>query len=94
MMGEMPDDLMMAALTRDAVLLFASGAATFLLPVLIVAIVVGLLQTILSVSEQSLSFLPKLLTLVAVIGIAGERVMTGLANFLESGLIDMVGAIH
>jgi flagellar biosynthetic protein FliQ len=94
MMGEMPDDLMMAALTRDAVLLFASGAATFLLPVLIVAIVVGLLQTILSVSEQSLSFLPKLLTLVAVIGVAGERVMTGLANFLESGLIDMVGAIH
>ncbi|WP_439534866.1 flagellar biosynthetic protein FliQ [Polymorphobacter sp.] len=93
-MADMPDDRMMSALTRDAVLLFASSAATFLLPVLVVAIVVGLVQTILSVSEQSLSFLPKLLTLVAVIGIAGEHVMTGLANFLESGLIDMVGAIR
>lgn len=91
---DLPDDRMMSAITRDAVLLFAQSAAVFLLPVLIVAIVVGLIQTILSVSEQSLSFLPKLLTLVAVLAIAGERVMNGLASFLESGLLDMVSAIH
>jgi flagellar biosynthetic protein FliQ len=93
-MADMPDDRMLSAITRDAVLLFAQGAATFLLPVLVVAIIVGLVQTILSVSEQSLSFLPKLLTLVAVLAIAGESVMNGLAGFLESGLLDMVGAIR
>ncbi len=92
--GDMPDDRMMAALTRDAVQLFATSAATFLVPVLVVAVVVGLVQTILSISEQSLSFLPKLLTLVAVMAVAGESVMRGLAGFLETGLIDMVGAIR
>lgn len=94
MAGDMPDDRMMAALTRDAVQLFATGAATFLVPVLVVAVVVGLVQTILSISEQSLSFLPKLLTLVAVMAVAGGGVMQALAGFLETGLIDMVGAIR
>ncbi|MBB6226334.1 flagellar biosynthetic protein FliQ [Polymorphobacter multimanifer] len=92
--ADMPDDRMMAALTRDAVQMFATGALIFLVPVLIVAVVVGLVQTILSISEQSLSFLPKLMTLVAMLLLAGERVMHGLANLLESGLIDMVGAIR
>jgi flagellar biosynthetic protein FliQ len=92
--ADMPDDLMMAALARDGVQLFATGAATFLVPVLIVAVTVGLVQTILSISEQSLSFLPKLMSLVVMMVIAGERVMRALANFLESGLIDMVGAIR
>jgi flagellar biosynthetic protein FliQ len=94
MAGDMPDDRMLAALTRSAVMLFAQSAAVFLVPVLIVAVVVGLVQTILSVSESSLSFLPKLLTLVAVMAIAGESVMQGLADFLSSGLLDMVGAIR
>jgi flagellar biosynthetic protein FliQ len=93
-LADMPDDRMLSAITRDGVLLFAGSAATFLVPVLVVAVVVGLVQTILSVSEQSLSFLPKLMTLVAVLGLAGERVMVGLAGFLEAGLLDMVGAIR
>jgi flagellar biosynthetic protein FliQ len=94
MAGEMPDDRMMAAVAREGVQLFATGAATFLVPVLIVAVTVGLVQTILSISEQSLSFLPKLMALVVMLVIAGERVMRALANFLESGLLDMVGAIR
>lgn len=92
--GDMPDDRVLAELTRAAVLLFAETTAIFLVPILIVAVVVGLVQTILSVSETSLSFLPKLLTLVAVLAIAGEGVMRGLADFLEGGLLDMVGAIR
>ena len=91
---DMPDDRMLATLARAAVLLFTQSAITFLVPVLVVAVVVGLIQTVLSVQESSLSFLPKLLTLVAVMAIAGEGVMRGLADFLTSGLLDMVGAIH
>ena len=92
--GDMPDDRMLATLTRAAVLLFTQSAATFLVPVLVVAVVVGLIQTVLSVQESSLSFLPKLLTLVAVMAIAGEGVMRGLGDFLTGGLLDMVGAIR
>jgi flagellar biosynthesis protein FliQ len=92
--GDMPDDRVLVEITRAAVLLFAQSAAVFLVPILVVAVLVGLLQTILSVSETSLSFLPKLMTLVAVMGVAGEGVMRALGDFMESGLIDMVAAIR
>jgi flagellar biosynthesis protein FliQ len=92
--GDMPDDRVLEAITRAGVVLFAESAAVFLVPILIVAVVVGLLQTIVSVSETSLSFLPKLLTLVAMMAIAGGGVMQALGDFLETGLLDMVGAIR
>ncbi len=90
----MPDDRVLEELTRAAVLLFAQDAALFLVPILVVAVVVGLIQTIFSVQENSLSFLPKLLTLVAMMAIAGDAVMRGLEDFMTGGLIDMVGAIR
>jgi flagellar biosynthesis protein FliQ len=89
-----PDEVMLGDLAREAVLLFAGSAALFLVPMLVVAIVVGLVQTIFSVQESSISFLPKLMALVLMIAISGEGLMLGLADFLERGLIDMVGAIR
>ena len=90
----MPDDRVLEELTRAAVLLFAQDAALFLVPILVVAVVVGLIQTIFSVQENSLSFLPKLMTLVAMMAIAGDAVMRGLGDFMTGGLIDIVGAIR
>lgn len=89
-----PDDVMLADLAREAVLLFAGSAALFLVPLLVVAVLVGLIQTIFSVQESSISFLPKLAVLVVVIIIAGESTMLALADFLTAGLTDMVGAIQ
>lgn len=89
-----PDDVMLADLAREAVLLFAGTAALFLVPLLVVAVLVGLIQTIFSVQESSISFLPKLAALVVVIAIAGEAAMLALADFLTTGLLDMVGAIQ
>ena len=94
MIADMPDDRMLGVLARAGVMLFTQSAATFLVPVLVVAVVVGLIQTVLSVQESSLSFLPKLLTVVAVMAIAGEGIMRGLGDFLTGGLLDMVGAIR
>lgn len=92
--GNAPDDVMLGDLAREAVLLFAGSAALFLVPLLVVAVVVGLIQTIFSVQESSISFLPKLAALVMVTAIAGEGLMLGLADYLETGLTDMVGAIR
>lgn len=92
--GDMPDDRVLVELTRAAVVLFAQDAAVFLVPVLAVAVAVGLVQTIVSVNETSLSFLPKLLTLVGVMAVAGAGIFQGLGDFLTYGLIDMVGAIR
>lgn len=90
----MPDDRVLEEVARAAVLLFAQDAALFLVPTLVVAVVVGLIQTIFSVNENSLSFLPKLATLVAVLGIAGGAVIQGLGDFMTGGLLDIVGAIR
>lgn len=92
--GDMPDDRVLVELTRAAVMLFAESAAIFLVPVLVVAVAVGLVQTIVSVSETSLSFLPKLFTLVGVMAVAGAGVMQALGDFLTYGLLDMVAAIR
>jgi flagellar biosynthetic protein FliQ len=89
-----PDDVMLADLAREAVLLFAGSAALFLVPLLVMAVLVGLIQTIFSVQESSISFLPKLAALLMVTAIAGEGLMLGLADYLERGLTDMVGAIR
>ena len=94
MTAGMPDDQVLVAITRSAVLLFAQSTATFLVPILVVAVVVGLVQTILSVQESSLSFLPKLATLVVMLAIAGDSVMQALGDFMSAGLLDMVGAIR
>jgi len=94
MTAGMPDDQVLVAITRSAVLLFAQSTATFLVPILVVAVVVGLVQTILSVQESSLSFLPKLATLVVMLAIAGDSVMQALGDFMNAGLLDMVGAIR
>jgi flagellar biosynthetic protein FliQ len=94
MTAGMPDDQVLVAITRSAVLLFAQSTATFLVPILVVAVVVGLIQTILSVQESSLSFLPKLATLVVMLAIAGDSVMQALGDFMSAGLLDMVGAIR
>ena len=94
MIADMPDDRMLGVLARAGVMLFTQSTVTFLVPVLVAAVVVGLIQTVLSVQESSLSFLPKLLTLVAVMAIAGEGIMRGLGDFLTGGLLDMVGAIR
>lgn len=53
MSGNAPDDVMLGDLAREAVLLFAGSAALFLVPLLVVAIVVGLIQTIFSVRKAA-----------------------------------------
>ncbi len=85
---------MLGDLAREAVLLFAGSATMFLLPLLVVAVLVGLVQTIFSVQESSISFLPKLAALVLVMAISGEALLMNLADFLSAGLTDMVGAIR
>lgn len=88
-----PDDVILGDLARQALILFSGAAATFLVPMLVVAVLVGLVQTIFSVQESSIPFLPKLAVLVLMVAIAGEGIMMGLADYLTHGLIDLVGAI-
>jgi flagellar biosynthetic protein FliQ len=66
----MPDDIFMEALRK---MLYLSTVLS--LPVLgtalIVGLVIGLLQAITSIQEQTLSFVPKLLAIVVTFVVAG-----------------------
>lgn len=54
-------------------------------PILIVSMVIGLiisvLQTVTSIQEQTLTFVPKLIAIILVIMISGNWIMTEVRNF-------------
>lgn len=54
-------------------------------PILIVSMVIGLiisvLQTVTSIQEQTLTFVPKLIGIILVIMISGNWIMTEVRNF-------------
>ncbi len=88
------DDGVLVDSARAAVTLFAGTATLMLAPVMIAAVVVGVIQTAMSISEQTLSFLPKLAILALVLIIAGGTVMRQLGDFATGTLGDIVVALH
>ena len=88
------DDGVLVDTARAAVGLFAGMATALLVPVLIAAIVVGVVQTAMSISEQTLSFLPKLAVLALVLIVGGGTAMRTLGDFATGGLTDIVVALH
>ena len=89
-----PDDGVLVDTARAAVTLFATSATLLLLPLLLTALVIGIIQTAMSISEQTLSFLPKLGVLAVVLVLSGGMVMRELANFTTGSLTDIVVALH
>jgi flagellar biosynthetic protein FliQ len=76
----MPDDVFMEALRK---MLYLSTILS--LPVLgtalVVGLVIGLLQAITSIQEQTLSFVPKLLAIVAAFVVFGPWMMRLLVQY-------------
>lgn len=93
-MIEAADDRLLAEVGREAMLLFAADATLMLAPILVAALVFGLVQTIFSLQEASLTFLPKLAAFVGAAMLGGNAVMRHLSDLFSRGLIDMVGALQ
>ncbi len=88
------DDGALADAAREAIGLFAGTATMPLLPVLAVALIVGVIQTAMSINEQTLSFLPKVAALALVLVIGGGMAMRELGDFATSNLTALVAALH
>ncbi|NOY66339.1 MAG: flagellar biosynthesis protein FliQ [Gammaproteobacteria bacterium] len=58
-------------------------AAPILLSVLVVGLVVGMFQTVTSIQEMTLSFIPKLIVLVLVLAIGGDWMLTLMMDFMR-----------
>jgi flagellar biosynthesis protein FliQ len=77
-----------------------SGLTTLLMvaaPILIVVLVVGLLVSIFQaatqINEATLSFVPKIVAAVIVLGIAGPWMMTTLVEYLRTMLLALPSAV-
>lgn len=68
-------------LTRDAMWLALQLAAPLLMTSLMVGVLVGLFQAATQINEMTLSFIPKLLAMVAVALLAGSWMLQLLMDF-------------
>lgn len=88
-------------MTPEAVLAYGRTAMEMLVmvcaPVLVVALVVGLavslFQAVTQINEATLSFLPKLLAVLAALAIAGPWMMSQLVDWIRQVLLSIPSAV-
>ena len=79
---------------QQALYLMVTVSAPLLIVVLVVGLVVSIFQAATQINEQTLSFVPKILAAVAVLGIAGPWMMTSLVEYLRRMLLSIPGAVN
>jgi len=68
-------------------------AAPVLAAVLVVGILVSVFQAATQINEATLTFVPKLLAAIAVMGLAGPWMLTTLVEYLRSVLMSLPSAV-
>ena len=79
-------------LAHSTLLVTAMMAAPMLLIALITGLVIGMLQAATQINEATLTFVPKLLAAVAVMGVAGPWMLTSLVEYIRSVLLSLPSA--
>lgn len=72
---------MMLGLAQQGLWTAALASAPLLIPVLVIGLIVGLFQAVTSINEQTLSFVPKLIVIAAVLAIFGATILGVIADF-------------
>lgn len=67
----------------DSLILAAKLAGPFLIVVLAIGLVVGMLQSVTQLQEQTLSFVPKLIGAAFVIALSGSWMLDEVVNFSQ-----------
>lgn len=67
---------------REALLLVLKTSAPMLLASLVVGLVVSILQTVTSIQEQTLTFVPKLVAIFLVLMLAGSWILGSLRDYM------------
>jgi len=67
---------------QQALKVTALLAAPMLLSVLVIGLIVGMFQTVTSIQEMTLSFIPKLIVLALVLAAAGPWMLTLITDFM------------
>lgn len=77
-------------ITRQTLLTVIKSAAPMLLVSMIVGLIISIFQTVTSIQEQTLTFVPKLLAIFLVLILAGNWIMRNIVNFMTM-LIESIG---
>ncbi len=81
------------ALGQEGLTLLLMVAAPLLLVVLVVGLVVSIFQAATQINEATLSFVPKVVAAVAVMGIAGPWMVATLVQYIQRTLQAIPGAV-
>ncbi len=87
------DPQQVIAAGHNGLLILLMVAAPVLLVVLVVGLVVSIFQAATQINEATLSFVPKVVGAVAVLGIAGPWMVSTLVDYLRSVLLAIPGAV-
>ena len=68
-------------------------SAPVLLVVLVVGLLVSIFQAATQINEATLSFVPKIIAAVAVLGIAGPWMVSTLVEYIQRMLLSIPGAV-
>ncbi len=68
-------------IARQAVYLVLKASAPMLIASLVVGLIVSILQTVTSIQEQTLSFVPKLIAVFLVLILAGSWILNSLREY-------------
>lgn len=71
-------------ITIQAVWLIIKCSAPMLISSLVVGLIISIFQTVTSIQEQTLTFVPKLLVIMLVLILCGDWIMTNIVEFIEN----------
>lgn len=78
----MNEDLLVT-LIKETLYLIIKVSAPMLLVSLVIGLIVSILQTVTSIQEQTLTFVPKLLGVFVVLMLFGNWIMTSIVEYTE-----------
>ncbi len=71
-------------IAREALWLIIKCSAPMLIVSLVVGLIISIFQTVTSIQEQTLTFVPKILSIFITIIICGGWIMNNIVNFMTS----------
>jgi flagellar biosynthetic protein FliQ len=69
-------------IARQAIYLVVKVSAPMLLASMVIGLIVSILQTVTSIQEQTLTFVPKLIAVFLVIMLAGSWILNSLKEYM------------
>jgi len=83
------DELLIADLLREALWLTIKIVLIIITPSLMVGLIVAILQTVTQINEQTLSFLPRLISIFITIIIFSTWILKELVNYTTSLIMNI-----